>query len=215
MFTPGDTAVTQSALSPPDTSRLARLDVDQYHRMLEKGILPEGAPIELLDGLLLYKDRSAVGEDPMSIGKRHSTAVNLLARVGGALVAPRGSFLQTQNPVTIGQVHEPEPDGAVVRGGPRDYVARHPRPEDVSCVFEVSESSLEHDRTHKLRIYASAGISQYVIVNLVDDRLEVFEQPDARKGRYRRQAFLDANASLSLVTPDGERVEVPVRDLLP
>ncbi len=33
------------------------LTTDQYHRMLESGILIEGAPIELIDGILMRKDR--------------------------------------------------------------------------------------------------------------------------------------------------------------
>jgi len=41
-------------------------------------------------------------------------------------------------------------------------------------VIEVAGSSLERDRTIKQRIYATAGISQYVIVNLVHSRVEVF-----------------------------------------
>ena len=34
-------------------AHLAPLTVAQYHRMIESGILPEGAPIELLDGILV------------------------------------------------------------------------------------------------------------------------------------------------------------------
>jgi hypothetical protein len=38
-------------------------------------VTPAGAPIELIDGVLIHKDRSASGEDPMSIGKEHSLVV--------------------------------------------------------------------------------------------------------------------------------------------
>jgi len=41
--------------------RVATLSVDQFEAMIAGGILPEGAPIELIDGLLVYKDRSATG----------------------------------------------------------------------------------------------------------------------------------------------------------
>ena len=47
------TTVRQEATS----HQLLTLTVDQYHRMLETGILTEGEPIELLDGLLVVKDR--------------------------------------------------------------------------------------------------------------------------------------------------------------
>lgn len=38
------------------SSDLAPLTVEQYHRMLEEGPLQSGDPIELLDGLLVLKD---------------------------------------------------------------------------------------------------------------------------------------------------------------
>jgi hypothetical protein len=37
---------------------LEPISVERYHRMIAAGILPEGAPIELIDGLLVRKDRS-------------------------------------------------------------------------------------------------------------------------------------------------------------
>lgn len=207
--------MTESALRsrPTPPGRLVRIDVDQYHRMLETGILAEGEPIELLDGQLVYKDRSALGEDPMTIGKRHNTAVKLLARLD-AMLPRHGCRMQTQGPVTIEPIHEPEPDGAIVRGDPRDDPERHPGPSDVTTVFEVAESSLEDDRTRKLEAYARAGIAQYVIVNLVDGRLEVFEGPDTKRGVYAREARLGPGDTLALLLAGG-RLDVLVRDLLP
>lgn len=35
---------------------LYRFDVDQYERITELGILPEGSPIELIDGYIIHKD---------------------------------------------------------------------------------------------------------------------------------------------------------------
>ena len=193
---------------------LARLNVDQYHSMLDAGILHEGDPIELLDGLLVYKDRSARGEGPMTIGKRHRAAVDLLAGLD-AKVKPHGCYVMKQGPVTLPASHEPEPDGLVVRGQTRDYLDRHPGPADVFCVIEVADSSLDLDRTNKLQIYAAAAIPQYVIVNLIDLRIEVFESPIPSEGRYAQTWTLPTGASLSLHVGGGARVEVPVSDLLP
>ncbi len=193
---------------------LARLNVDQYHSMIEAGILREGAPYELLDGLLVQKDRSARGEDSMTIGKRHNAAVKLLIILDRLLTA-YGCHMQIQGPVTTSAHHEPEPDGAVVRGGARDYLERNPGPADVLCVIEVSDSSLDHDRTNKLQIYAAAGIPQYVIVNLVDFQVEVFESPIPAESRYSQAKTLQAGAPLSLHVGGGTHLDVPVRDLLP
>jgi len=207
-------AVTSPVHTRAHMPSLARLDVDQYHSMIEAGILREGAPIELLDGLLVHKDRSARGEGSMSIGKRHNAAVKLLIRLDRLLTA-HGCHMQIQGPVTIPSHDEPEPDGAVVCGEARDYLERNPGPADVFCVIEVSDSSLDHDRTNKLQIYAAAGIPQYVIVNLVDFQVEVFESPIPAESRYSQAKTLQAGASLSLHVGGGTHLEVPVRDLLP
>lgn len=194
-------------------SHLARIDVDQYHRMLETRILVEGAPIELLDGLLVYKDRSAHGEDPMTIGKHHNLGVSLLAELNPELRS-RGCYLQMQGPLTLRPRHEPEPDGAILRGTPRGYADRLPEAADVLVLFEVADSSLEHDRTAKLEIYARAGIPRYAIVNLIDRRIEWFERPIPAEGRYGRSVTLAAEETLVLEL-EGGRLDVPVRDLLP
>lgn len=47
------------------------ITVGQYRQMIRLGILPEGAPVELIDGLLVWKDRSAQGEAPVPHDPRH------------------------------------------------------------------------------------------------------------------------------------------------
>lgn len=193
--------------------RLARLTVDQYHRMRETHILRDGEPIELLDGLLVHKERGTRGSDPMTVGPRHAMAIRLLAEQDPAVRAA-GWFMLTQLPVSLPPYHEPEPDGAIVRGAPRDYPDRPPGAADVAIVIEVADSSLETDRTRKLSIYASAGIPQYVIVNLVDRQLEVHEQPVPAEGRYASQVTLHTGDLLHLRV-GAQRLPIPVGHLLP
>ena len=150
----------------------------------------------------------------MTIGKRHSVGVTLLADMG-PLLGPRGYHMRTQEPVTLPPEDEPEPDGAVVRGVPRDFLGRHPLATDVACVIEVADSSLEHDRTNKLAVYARGGIPQYVIVNLVDDQIEVFEVPIQGESRYTLAVTLSRGDILGLLLDSGARLDVPVSDLLP
>jgi hypothetical protein len=106
--------------------RIARLTVDQVHAMIEAGIVHEGAPIELIDGVLVYKDRSASGEDPISVGQEHSLVVSLLNELDVDL-AQRGCHMRTQNPLSLPPHNEPEPDGAILQGRPRAYTDRVPR----------------------------------------------------------------------------------------
>ncbi len=186
------------------------LTVEQYHRMLEAGILTEGEPIELLDGLLVPKDRGQA----MTINPLHSLVVSLLLELAPEL-EPFGCHLKTQSPITIEPDHEPEPDGLVVRGNPRDYADRHPGPADVSCLIEVSDSSLERDRTTKQRIFAKAGVGQYVILNLADRQVEVYEDPRVAEGRYGSVRILRKGDSVCVKTPDGGELDLAVDRLLP
>ncbi len=191
-------------------AEIVPLTVEQYHRMLETGILAEGEPIELLDGLLVPKDRG----EGLTINPRHSLVVSLLLELAPQL-APLGCHLKTQSPITIEPDHEPEPDALIVRGSPRDYVDRHPAPADVSCLIEVSDSSLERDRTTKQRIFAKAGVGQYIILNLADDQAEVYEGPRATTGRYESVRILSGGESISIQVPGGRQIEVELTRLLP
>jgi Uma2 family endonuclease len=194
--------------------RFAPLTVDQYHRMIETGILPEGAPLELLDGMLVRKDRSAAGEDPMTIGKRHGMTVDQIAFLLARLL-PKGFYLRCQGPLSFPPEQEPEPDAAVIKGQPRDYAERHPGAADVPVVIEVADSSLAEDRTVKQRIYANAGIPQYVLVNIPDQQIELHEQPLAGEGRYGRGTVLKRGDHLRLLLSGGQTLDVSAEEWLP
>jgi Uma2 family endonuclease len=110
---------------------------------------------------------------------------------------------------------EPEPDGAIIVAAADDYRGRKPGAADVRCVIEGADSSLEHDRTTKLQVYARAGIPQYVIINLVDRVVEVFREPHAAGSRYAQMATLAPGQTVEFSCGDGKTVAVPVDRLLP
>src|SRR5437867_2494541 len=139
--------------APPFVS----LNVDQYHQMIRLGILADGAPVELIDGLLVWKDRSAQGTDRMSHDPRHAIIIHRLQRLERRL-EPFSCHLRVQLPVTLNDTAEPEPDAAVINGLPEAYVEHHPTPADVIAAVEVAHSSLRFDRSTKQRNYALAGI---------------------------------------------------------
>jgi Uma2 family endonuclease len=195
-------------------AKLMPLTVEQYHRMLETGILRDGDPYELLDGYLVRKDRSEAGADPMTIGPDHSGGVKLLGELNDQL-KPLGYHIALQQPVSILPDSEPEPDGAILRGSIRDYAGRHPDPADIACLFEVADSSLQHDRKTKLRIYADCGIPQCVIVNLVDNVVEVYTNPVRGQGRYHVVQVLRPGEKLRIALAGGSYLDVAVEALLP
>src|SRR5262245_41747795 len=121
----------------PVPTRIARLTTEQVHAMLRAGILQDGQPLELIDGVLLYKDRSERGGDPMTIGEKHNRAVQLLSLPATELLA-HGAYVQTQGPIQLSDQDEPEPDGAVITGHPRDPGI--PTAAKTNAVIEVADS---------------------------------------------------------------------------
>ena len=194
-----------------ESPSLANLTVDQYHRMNEVGILPDGAPIELIDGVLVLKDRRDEGGDPLTHGTRHALTIQRLRHLLEPLVAAHGWHLRTQLPVTLPPDSEPEPDLAVVRGTFDDYADRHPGPGDVAVVVEISFSSLTQDRRTKARLYADAGFPCYWIVNLRTPRIEAYEGPSGHG--YDRVTHHLPTEQLTFAI-DGSPVEVAVADIL-
>jgi Uma2 family endonuclease len=102
--------------------------------------------------------------------------------------------VRVQNPIRIPHNDsEPEPD--VVWTIDKDYSRLHPQPPgDVLLVIEVAESSLEFDRDEKVPVYAEAGISDYWIVNLIAEQVDVYRNPNGRdyqeKSTYRGDAAI-------------------------
>lgn len=198
-------------LDPP--LRYFPITVDIYHKMIQSGLLPEGAPYELINGQIVAKDRSAAGEDAMTVGLFHALAISNLVSLD-ALFRRCGCHVRIQLPLGLPDASEPEPDAAIVIGDQGMYRAAHPVSKDVLCAIEVADSSLKHDRTTKLSLYAAHNIAMYVIVNLVDRVLEVYADPKKRSGRYTKLTTLSGSQRLIIETPR-KPVAIPIKRLLP
>ena len=192
---------------------LVPLSVEQYHVMLEKGILRDGDPIELLQGLLVRKNRAAVGENEITHGTRHASVVSRLVRLQ-RLAEPLGFHVRVQLPATLSDIDEPEPDVAIVRGSVEDFAERHPGPDAFCRSFEVSDSSLGYDRGAKRRVYADAGVRVYVIVNIPDQQIERYEQPVKAQGRYEGRQDFRSGDKFDLPLGDGKVLTLTVDEVL-
>lgn len=183
-----------------------QLSVEQYHQMIESGILTEDDPVELLEGWLIPK---------MPKNPPHCRSTVLVNRAISRLL-PADFYVDAQNPLTTDD-SEPEPDMMIVHGDPRDYPDRHPHGEEVALVVEVADSSLSRDRVQKKRIYARAGVPVYWIINLSENQLEVYSAPagEADAADYlQQQNYLPTDeVPLSL---DGREIgRLRVSELLP
>jgi Uma2 family endonuclease len=173
--------------------------------LIDLGAFGPEERLELIAGQLVVREPQ---------GRPHSTGIRLVA---GALRAAFGPDwnVEAHLPVALDEESEPEPDVAVVGGGPRDYLASHPtRP---ALVVEIALTSLALDRGEKASIYARAGVADYWIVNLVDNLLEVYREPradpDAPHGwRYGSTTTLRRGDVVSPLALPGR--PVPVSDLL-
>ncbi len=195
-------------------AEVMRITVDQYHRMIETGILSEGTPYELIHGLIVRKDRSAVGEDRMTVGREHVWCVKTLGRLDKKLER-LGCHMQLQSPVIMSEQDEPEPDGAILRGDIDDYKLRKPAAKDTLCIIEVAESSLPYDRTEKLTLYANSEVAQYIIINLPDRQIEVHTNPQPGKGHYGSAVTLRLADKVRFMVPGNRTLEATVKSLLP
>jgi Uma2 family endonuclease len=158
--------------------RQRRLSVGDYHRMIEAGILDEDDHVELLEGVMVQMTPQ---------GPRHAKLIRRLCDPTFARVSP-DHVVQCQLPLTIGEHSEPEPDISIVRRA--DAASDTSHPTTAAVVFEVAGESLKNDRLTKAALYASAGIPEYVIVNVEGDCLEVHRDPDPASHRYRTLATL-------------------------
>jgi len=186
--------------------RLHRWTRREYERLIDRGLLDEDDPIELLDGLLLVKEPQL---------SPHRTAVLLVAKAVERAFG-EGWFVQIQSPIILDDRSEPEPDVCVVRGSPRDYVDAHPtRP---ALVVEVAQSGLAIARGRKATAYARGRIADYWIVNLVDRVLEIHREP-ARPGPARPRwgyAAMETLGADATITPlAAATAAIRVADLLP
>ena len=167
-----------------------RFTVDQYRRMTEIGVVPEGGT-ELIDGVIVAgtrwhrfsssdffllgregildeDDRVELidGEivDMSPIGPRHSKCVSRLNRLLSRLVGE--ADLRIQDVLQLTTERTVHPDAAVYRPSADGYEERQPKPADALLIVEVADTSLLYDRTVKMEDYATAGVQEYWVIDL-------------------------------------------------
>jgi len=130
---------------------------------------------------------------------------------------PAGWFVRKEDPVRIpNRRSEPESDLSVVRGDIKDYATRHPEPDDVALVVEVTRTSVAEDRRGEPRLRArvyGGGIPVYWIVNVPRRRLEVYANPIG--GAYPSPTILGETESVKLIIWGQVVGQIAVAGLLP
>ena len=147
---------------------------DQYEKMIEAGVLTENNRVELLRGEIV---------NMAPIGLRHSGCVARLVAIFSARLE-QSAIVWPQNPIRLSDDSEPEPDVALLEPRADYYSSSRATPGDVLLLIEVADSTLARDKFLKLPLYAEGGITEYWIVNLVEDVVQTYSRP--AKGSYSK-----------------------------
>jgi Uma2 family endonuclease len=180
-----------------------RFSREQYYRLGELGVF-DGRRVELVRGEIVLMS---------PINEPHMAGVTLTTDALKTAFGP-GHYVRVQGPLNLGTI-DPEPDVAVVPGSPRDYAVT---PTTALLVVEVADTSFHYDTTTKAEEYATAGIIEYWVLDLVNRQLLVYRDPvplPAGLGAtaYRtRLTFGPTDWVAPLAAPNGP---VQVADLLP
>ncbi|MEO2090806.1 MAG: Uma2 family endonuclease [Gemmataceae bacterium] len=184
-----------------------RFTRDQYRAMAENGFF-DGRRIMLIHGEVL---EMAAMKEP------HACGVSTVANVLRATFGP-GFYVREDKPLDVNGTDDPEPDVVVVPGSPRDYwhLPTAPSTTLAHVVVEVADATLFYDTTTKAELYATAGIADYWVLDVENERLLVFRDPrpiPAGGQSYRTCLRLVSGDTISLLAVPN--TPIPVADFFP
>jgi Uma2 family endonuclease len=167
----------------------AKWSLQDYHQMIETGLLDD-RKVELLRGEIIEMSPEGVP---------HSFACRETGEYLRQLLGNRARISEA-HPITLPNSSEPEPDIAILRMPAALYQNRHPQPEDIFWLIEVSDATLVKDLTIKKDLYADAGISEYWVMNLQALVLVVFR--DLTASGYQSKTEFSTGTISPLAFPD-------------
>jgi Uma2 family endonuclease len=145
------------------TIATAKWSLQDYHQMIESGLL-DNRQVELIYGEIIEMSPE---------GAPHSSFCSEIGEYLRRILGDQAKVREA-HPITLPDNSEPEPDIAIVRNRSTLYRDRHPYPEDIFWLIEVSDSTLAKDLGVKKDLYASVGIAEYWVINLQESVLIVF-----------------------------------------
>jgi Uma2 family endonuclease len=159
--------------------------VDEYHRMCDAGILPEEKRFELIRGEIIEMPNP----QPPHSGRVNRLNHLFMSRLHDSVI------VSVQNPSSIDDMSEPVPDVSLLKPRSDFYTERHPLPEDVLLVIEISHTTFRFDSKVKAPLYAEAGMREYWILNIQKNSVEVHSEPV--DGKYLRHEVFKHGQTIS------------------
>ncbi len=175
-------------------------NVDQYYRLAEAGVLQPDDRVELIEGEIIRMP---------PIGSPHASRVKRISYILHDVFEER-VIVSVQDPVRLNDFSEPVPDVALLKPRGDFYAARHPAPEDVLLIVEVSDSTILTDRNVKVPLYARAGIPEVWLANLPKQVVEVYSEP--AEGKYQKAVTF--NLGEVLISPTVADLSLRVEEIM-
>ena len=163
------------------------IDVEEYYKMAEAGILKPTDRVELIHGEIIKMS---------PVSSKHAGLVKKLNKILNKALGD-DFIIGVQDPVKIDNENEPEPDLSILKFRQDSYTGEHPKAEEVLCIIEVSGSSYDYDTNIKSLLYASAKIETYWVIDIDNKRVEVFSNP--KDGRYRKKEEYERGDQIELL----------------
>lgn len=136
-----------------------------FHAIAQAGLLENGR-YELLEGEIV----KIMPNEPYTFV--NSELVFLLANIFGS------AYVRVPSSLAASETSEPEPDVSVTIKPRREYLKTGiPPGSEFRLVVEVSDSTLWRDKGQKARLYATAGVPEYWVVNLTGRTVIVHRRP--------------------------------------
>ena len=171
------------------TKTLTHWTVEDYHRMIASGLLA-GRSVELIDGLIV----DMAPELPI-----HRATYRRGVKYLEALLGDRAVIFSAA-PITLPKQSEPQPDICIAVPPESRYDQRHPEPEDIHWLIEVSNSTLAYDLDEKAKLYAKSGIQDYWVLDITNTQLWVHRNP--QNGVYQSVVRVSTGTLTPIALPD-------------
>jgi Uma2 family endonuclease len=189
-------AMNKPSQLPPTESAPYRFTVEQFLALSEQGMFDGYAKSELIEGEIVVMNAQH---------SRHARVKTRLAvRLANALEALGSDFEpQVEASVRLSDGSLPEPDIVLTTYRGASVVPV----ESVGLLIEVSDSTLENDLGRKADLYADAGVPEYWVIDLNEDRVLMHANPREDGSGYDGQLDVPFGERLIAATIEGLEVE--------
>lgn len=178
------------------------ITVEEYHQMIEAGILGPEDRVELIRGQL-------VEMSPMS--NEHSACIDKINKTLNQYLASNDlAIIRVQSSIQASANSQPEPDITVLKNRSDFYVHTTPTGEDIFLVIEIAKTSFARDKALKGPLYAETQIPEYWIVDLDRRCIEAYREPV--NGQYTKMDLFLPDTEAYLY---GFELRIPVERLIP